>query len=781
MKAGLASGSRSPLLFSHASVGVLLVLTAWLGGCKVPEPPSGDDLVPDGGRSLPGLDGLLGAGHGGGEAGRSAIDQPRTDAGAANDGGDGSAGRGGQGGAGAGGSHSDAGSSADAGTGDACIEHVTRTVACGRNDRGDQLQRCLDGTFVNEGGCDDPDVCTDSATRSTACGRNGRGTRPQVCTDGAWLATGTCTDPDDCVDGSTQSIACGVGGAGLQMQDCTAGTWQNVGGCTTGTWDCDPTWYGDTECDCGCGIVDIDCANATSGACEYCASGSCSPPSCETIDPNNNAICSGTIPGWDCDPGWYGDTECDCGCGVVDIDCADATSDACEYCATGSCSPADCSAINAGNNGVCDVPGWDCNPTWYGDTECDCGCGIVDIDCANATSGACEYCASGSCSPPDCSEIAPSNNAVCAGDTVPGWTCDPSWYGDTECDCGCGIVDIDCSSASWSVCEACAPGSCSPSDCLSIDATNNAVCVTDAPAGWTCPVGLYGSGWCDCGCGVVDSDCADATWGSCEQCGGDSCSTTDCYAVNPTNNAVCVDAPPGWTCAAGLYGTGYCDCGCGVLDSDCADASWGSCENCDPTSCSTADCYAIDLNDNALCVDAPAGWTCAPALYGTGLCDCGCGVPDSDCTGSSWAACESCDAGSCSTSDCWSINASDNTQCVTNAPAGWTCAPGLYGTGWCDCGCGVHDPDCATSSGSECEMCDMGSCAGTNCATINLNDNAVCTGGVPVTWSCDPSYYDARDGCDCGCGVHDPDCDAAGQTLYGCAAGQTCNAQGRCQ
>ena len=24
------------------------------------------------------------------------------------------------------------------------------------------------------------------------------------------------------------------------------------------------------------------------------------------------------------------------------------------------------------------------------------------------------------------------------------WACEPSWYGDNSCDCGCRIMDIDC-------------------------------------------------------------------------------------------------------------------------------------------------------------------------------------------------------------------------------------------------------------------------------------------------------------------------------------------------
>jgi len=64
------------------------------------------------------------------------------------------------------------------------------------------------------------------------------------------------------------------------------------GGAPTG-WTCAPKFYGDAHCDCGCGLVDKDCADATVDACEFCDdSGSCSEAACPgSIDPNNNATC----------------------------------------------------------------------------------------------------------------------------------------------------------------------------------------------------------------------------------------------------------------------------------------------------------------------------------------------------------------------------------------------------------------------------------------------------------------------------------------------------------
>jgi hypothetical protein len=47
-------------------------------------------------------------------------------------------------------------------------------------------------------------------------------------------------------------------------------------------------------------------------------------------------------------------------------------------------------------------------------------------------------------------------------------------------------------------------------------------------------------------------------------------------------------------------------------------------------------------------------------------------------------------------------------------------------------------------------------------------------------WTCDVSYYDAGDGCDCKCGAWDPDCDNPALPVYGCKAGQKCGVDALC-
>ncbi len=63
---------------------------------------------------------------------------------------------------------------------------------------------------------------------------------------------------------------------------------------------------------------------------------------------------------------------------------------------------------------------------------------------------------------------------------------------------------------------------------------------------------------------------------------------------------------PGWTCDPARYGTSNgCDCGCGIVDTDCYDSTLDPCDNCDIAgSCSVGDssCAQIDPADNSKCM-----------------------------------------------------------------------------------------------------------------------------------------------------------------------------------
>ena len=434
------------------------------------------------------------------------------------------------------------------------------------------------------------------------------------------------------------------------------------------------------------------------------------------------------------------------------------------------------------SGGVGGIPqGWTCQPSAYGDGVCDCGCGAPDVDCAQQDPAHCQVCnAYGSCNLADCpGRIDPGDVTTCLAPPA-GWTCTPSTYGDGKvCECGCGVQDLDCPDSDVTSCDNClAQGSCAQGLCpSSIASGDNAHCAV--PARWACAASSYGDGMCDCGCGVVDVDCPDATAASCQVCDASSCSPLNCKGVNAADNAHCPTPPYTWQCSPRLYGDGArCDCGCGAVDPDCASLGVAACDRCDdPGSCSAQACPGlIDPTANAHCTPqpTPSGWTCGPGTYGDGICDCGCSVPDADCRSSDPATCVRClecgNQGSCD----GTIDQTDSTQCAP-PPAGWICAASHYRDIICDCGCGIPDPACqGIPLLYVCETFPPEGCSGGKSFHVDPIHNALCIVQIPSAWTCDRSYYE--DGlCDCGCGVADLDCPS--NEVSAC---DVCNDTGSC-
>ena len=52
---------------------------------------------------------------------------------------------------------------------------------------------------------------------------------------------------------------------------------------------------------------------------------------------------------------------------------------------------------------------------------------------------------------------------------------------------------------------------------------------------------------------------------------------------------------------------------------------------------------------------------------------------------------------------------------------------------------------------------------------------------APLLWNCPDEYYNTLDGCDCNCGMYDPDCDYSTQTVLGCGTGEYCDSGGVCE
>jgi hypothetical protein len=381
----------------------------------------------------------------------------------------------------------------------------------------------------------------------------------------------TCNDSDTC----TPSSACQPDG------QCYGATYD----CAPPAWICDPSYFLSGICARGCGVTDPTC---TSTNFCFCTNQADTCP--EAQSPPLSGLCDDIQQGWLCPVDWYDtDDGCDCGCGIWDPDCADRSGASCEFCGFASCgfdgSGTECTTINPSDNAVCgsDIvpPEWLCDPSAYGGGNgCDCGCGLIDPDCAAMADSECDQCPAGSCSAAGCATVATNNNAVCGTGVPASWRleCSNGWYGTGDgCDCGCGAPDPDCASPSSDECIFVSPvGECADG---AYNPDNNAVCHSGIPSDWTCSADKYSArDGCDCGCGAVDPDCdspANTDCDNCETCG-------DCTNVSELTNANCEKrAPPtAWNCDANRYDDGTCDCGCGAVDADCASALRAVCTDC---------------------------------------------------------------------------------------------------------------------------------------------------------------------------------------------------------
>jgi hypothetical protein len=169
-----------------------------------------------------------------------------------------------------------------------------------------------------------------------------------------------------------------------------------------------------------------------------------------------------------------------------------------------------------------------------------------------------------------------------------GWACPPEEYGDGVCHCEyCGVHDVDCDDPE------------NPSSCEPGQTCDDVTCV-GVPNAWTCAPEDYDGGpgnGCHCLCGTIDPDCS---LPGPELVAGCPAETDRCFL-----GLRCI--PKAWTCPDGFYDfLNDCDCGCGVVDPDCADESSASCIHCNsPGSCSAVTCSdptsPIDPANNAVC------------------------------------------------------------------------------------------------------------------------------------------------------------------------------------
>jgi hypothetical protein len=107
----------------------------------------------------------------------------------------------------------------------------------------------------------------------------------------------------------------------------------------------------------------------------------------------------------------------------------------------------------------------------------------------------------------------------------------------------------------------------------------------------------------------------------------------------------------------------------------------------------------------------------------------------------------------------------------SNVPSSWYCDDLYYNEGQydaCDCGCGAADPDCG-GAGCIDASCDAPACDFCfNASGVEISCGSTGGSGGGTGWTCDPTFYDGYDGCDCGCGIPDPDCGWGSCETPGC-------------
>lgn len=425
---------------------------------------------------------------------------------------------------------------------------------------------------------------------------------------------------------------------------------------------------------------------------------------------------------------------CDCGCGALDPDCGAApiALSRCDYdgCAAGlvpsGADPTVCVANACGDGYVgggeaCDdgnttddggcapdctraLTGWLCGPRGEGCRRERCGDGLRTASerCDDGNAQAGDGCA------PDCTD---EPGFVC----YEGQPCRPTFCGDL-------YADYDPYTRTGETCD---------------DGNNVAGDGCDdceAEPGWYCP--LWG-GTCmrsDCGNGVVEGDPYYRVGETCDDMNDDPNDGCDQCVAAP--DAICWSGP-----------CHYVACGDGIIDNDgviafeaCDDGNATGNDGCSGT---------CQLEPGYDCISVPPGQPCVEV-------QCGDGILSYD----QFGYYEACDDGNEVGGDGCDANCSFVEQgFICDAP-GQPCREPVCGDGFAD-----RDPIWGTIF----EECDDGNTAsGDGCSSSCepepgfecITEGQPCI-DLPAGWVCSGAFFGAGDGCDCGCGRADPDCDAA--------------------
>ncbi|MED5463253.1 MAG: LNR domain-containing protein [Myxococcota bacterium] len=360
-------------------------------------------------------------------------------------------------------------------------------------------------------------------------------------------------DISQCTDTTTGPATCGnnaTEGAeicdGEDLAGYTCDTFGFVGGTLLCTEDC--TGFYTAHCNHPPQSI---CGNNTLEPGEVCDGPHTLHETCQSFGFDGGELrCNSTCTGFSTAQCLSAPVECAPGCSPLSV--GDAI-----------CDPACYTAACSFDGGDCTPPEWTCDPATFtrGD-GCHCGCGAMDLDCADPSINSCHF---NGC--PEGMLPSATNNAECV--PPPGWACASQNYASNDgCDCGCGVADPDCNSPLLSACNY----SWCPEGYLP-DENDNRVCVGAAPA--------------ECAPG-----CA-ASWVGDNQCDA-ACNTEACqYDLGD-----CASQTITWVCSTCHYGTNDgCDCGCGAVDPDCLSTEVLS---CDYSHCPEG--YYPDSYDNAFCV-----------------------------------------------------------------------------------------------------------------------------------------------------------------------------------
>ena len=622
------------------------------------------------------------------------------------------------------------GSCGQCGTGEFCANGTTCMLDCDKAVCGGDI--CCDHTCCGDECCSAGQLCIDERF---CCAPHCGG---KVCgDDGCGGSCGTCPAGCECRYGGCECCedACPTEG----LRECLGSAWRQCG-----DFDADPCLEWGDKKPCGGGGCDsatgqcVGCAEACAdlacgavmacdcGGCFGCAD-RCVEHACVPTEHVAAECHEGDLEWADSCGDWEGDLAEDCACG----------------CAQGACLPAICTAGDARCNGsareACDEDGCD-----WSELE-NCGCGCVSGACTAAV------CAAG--------------ERRCAGDEVE--VCEEGgcgWGALESCDCGC-------EAGACAEVVACAAGA---ERCV---ASVHEVCAADG-CGWdaedTCPCGCEGEACAEAACEEGALRCAD---GAVERCGVGGCE----WALFETcehgcEDGACQGEPPpltcdGWTCVASWYAThDGCDCDCGCWDPDCDDPEatlygcgvWQRCVQ-------PGVCEDHEEPPPIAC----EGWLCSLHYYADGEdCDCNCGCWDPDCDDPATEL-YGCGYGQ----SCVQPGVCQDDAPPPDLCEGWTCNAAYFDDGdYCDCDCGCWDPDCDDPATSV-----WGCGYGQSCVQPGVCEDPEPPPPPCEGWTCNGMWYGDWGYCDCGCGCWDPDCADPDLPVFGCVLDQTCEPPGLCQ